>query len=106
MKWDDSLDALLLYQERYGTVPPALLARPEDPSPQASFYLSAFDLLSSFRGSNGFSLNPIPYADIAHYAAQVGYTSPEEFFEFASAIGTLDREYRNLSADKNTKKKK
>ena len=96
LKWGNSLDALKLYQKRTGIVPPALLEKPEEASPEASFYLGAFDFLSSFRGSNGFSLTPISYSDIAHYAEKVGHTEPDEFFFLAEVVGALDREYRRI----------
>ena len=96
--------ALETYQERTGNVPQALQDKPDDPTAAASFYLNAFDFLSSFRGSNGFSMNPISYADIAHYARQIGYTDPSDFFPLAEVVGRLDRVYLIHQSEKSSKK--
>ena len=106
MRWGKSLDALRLYEKRTGTTPKALLEQPPDPPPDTAFYLNAFRLLSNFRGSNGFAIEPLRYADMAHYAAQMGLEG-DEFFFFAEVIAAIDHAYRNAMSEsqpKTTKK--
>jgi len=105
LRWGESLDALRLYEQRSGKTPKALLDRPPDPTPDIAFYLTAFRFLSNFRGSNGFAIEPLRYADVAHYAAQMELEG-DEFFFFAEVLAALDHAYRSHVTEKPASKKK
>lgn len=100
------MDALAIYQRRTGDIPPALRNRPEDPSPEAEFYLHAFYFLSGFRGSNGFGMNPLSYEAAADYAERVGCFRAEEFFPFMEAMRALDQVYLTHAHEKQNREAK
>jgi len=62
-------------------------------TPVLAFYLQAFSYLSSFRGGNGFGLNPIALQDIATYCEKIGYNDPDDFFFFAEVMRACDDVY-------------
>lgn len=86
------MDALYRYQRKTGNIPDALATRPDPPSPIVDFFLSAFQFLSRFRGSNGFGMNPISYQDIVRFGERIEFTMFTEF-SFAEVISEMDQAY-------------
>jgi hypothetical protein len=103
LRWAPNIDALMMSYERTGIVPPALASRPTI-TPDVSYLLECFALLSRHRQSNGFATNPIPLADIVAVSGPLGFRSSSDFLFFAEIMGDMDREF--LSYDQEQQKLK
>jgi hypothetical protein len=86
-------------------LPPALASRPWV-TVDIQFYLSAFFFLTRFRGSNGFGLNPLAFADVDRYAIMSGYADPEDRLFFAEVMNECDHIYLEKERKKQEAKKK
>lgn len=103
MRWAPNLDALLLSYQRTGNVPPALASRPTL-TPDVSYLLECFSLLSRHRQSNGFGSNPLALADIVAVAAPLGFRTNDEFLFFAEVMGGMDDEFLTFHQEQRTLK--
>ena len=64
------------------------------------FVLTAFAFLSHYRQGGGFSVSPLEFKDVTHYAGLVGYTTADDILFFARLIAVCDTLYLQRAADK------
>lgn len=89
IRWAKNAPTLYAHWQNTGTVPPALLARPEV-TEDVSFYLAAYSFLARFRLPGFSGPGPLAFDSLIGYAKLAGYTESEEIQFFCEAMAGMD----------------
>lgn len=98
------MDALYLYQKKYGKLPPALATRPY-PDKAVRFYIDVFYRLSAHRTQSESGPNPLYISEMLAYLRLLGYSDQDDLLFAVDVLQACDRVYldeahKKLKADR------